>query len=66
MCEQLSAGDAGFCFPPTDGGVIAGAVVAALLVFALVAGLAYYLLRVRGYKPSLPTRASNHVDVVSV
>lgn len=52
----------------TDGGVIAGAIIAAVLVFTLVAGLLYYLLGVRGYKLSglsLPTRAANRVDVVS-
>lgn len=54
-----------FLLLATDGGVIAGAIIAALLIIALVAGLLYYLLRVRGYKLSLPTRASNHVDVVS-
>lgn len=52
----------------TDGGVIAGGIIAAVLIFALVAGLLYYLLKVQGYKLnslSLPTRASNHIDVVS-
>lgn len=44
---------------------MAGAVIAAIVIFAIVAELLYYLLRVRGYKMSLPTRASNHVDVAS-
>ncbi|TNM92320.1 hypothetical protein fugu_019332 [Takifugu bimaculatus] len=51
---------------PNNGGVIAGAIIAAVLVFTLVAGLLYYLLGVRGYKLSglsLPTRAANRVDV---
>lgn len=54
-----------FC---ADAGVIAGGVIAAILIFVLIAGLLYYLLSVRGYKlsgMSLPRQTSNHVDVVS-
>lgn len=52
----------------TDGGVIAGAVIAAILISVLIAGLLYYIFRVRGYKLSglsLPTKTTNHIDVVS-
>lgn len=52
----------------TDAGLIAGAIIAAVVVCTLVAGLLYYLFRVQGHKLSglsLPTRAANNVDVVS-
>lgn len=52
----------------TDGGVIAGAVIAAVVIFVLIAGALYYVFRVRGYKLSglsLPTRTTSNVDVVS-
>lgn len=52
----------------TDGGVIAGAIIAAVVIFALIAGLLYYVFSVRGYKMSdltLPTRTNSTVDVVS-
>ncbi|XP_042365609.1 macrophage mannose receptor 1 [Plectropomus leopardus] len=53
----------------TDGGVIAGAIIGTILVLCLIAGLLFYIVRVRGYKLSdfsLPTRttsATTHVDV---
>lgn len=52
----------------TDGGVIAGAIIAAVVIFVLIVGLLYYVFSVRGYKLSglrLPTRTTSRVDVVS-
>lgn len=68
MFQLLSTHTHTFLRLATDGGVIAGAIIAAVVLFTLVAGLLYYLLGVRGYKVSglsLPTRAANRVDVVS-
>ena len=51
-----------------DGGVIAGAIIAAIVIFSSIAGLLYYVFSVRGYKLSglsLPTRTTSNFDVVS-
>lgn len=51
----------------TDGGVIAGAVIAAIVIFILIVGLLYYVFSVRGYKlsdMSLPTKTAANVEVV--
>lgn len=51
-----------------DGGAIAGAVIAAIVVFVLIVGLLYYVFSVRGYKlsaVSLPTKTAHNVEVVS-
>ncbi|XP_041666073.1 macrophage mannose receptor 1 [Cheilinus undulatus] len=50
----------------SNGGVIAGGIIGAIVVFTLIIGLLYYVFSVRGYKlssVSLPTKASSHVDV---
>ncbi|KAA8584470.1 hypothetical protein FQN60_008255 [Etheostoma spectabile] len=50
----------------SNGGVIVGAIIAAIVVCSLVAGLLYYVFRVRGYKLSglsLPTKTTTPVDV---
>lgn len=52
----------------TDAGVVAGAVIAAIVIFILIVGLMYYVFSVRGYKLStlsLPTKTTSKVDVVS-
>lgn len=52
----------------TDGGVIAGAIIAAVVILVLVAGAMYYVFSVRGYKLSglnLPASTTSRVDVVS-
>lgn len=64
MCTTLLT----HLFLCTDGGVIAGAVIAAIVIFILIVGLLYYVFSVRGYKLStlsLPTKTTSNVDVVS-
>ena len=51
----------------TDGGVVAGAIIGAILFVVLIVGLLYYVIKVRGYKLSslsLPTRSTSNADVV--
>ncbi|XP_071751059.2 uncharacterized protein LOC139908314 [Centroberyx gerrardi] len=48
------------------GGVIAGAIIGAIVFFTLILGLLYYLFRIRGIKlsgMSLPIRTTSTVDV---
>lgn len=49
----------------TNGGVIAGAIIA-IIIFVAIVGLLYYLFRIRGYKLSdmnFPTRTRSKTDV---
>ncbi|XP_062340567.1 macrophage mannose receptor 1 [Osmerus eperlanus] len=70
--QYYTTDDSGNIVIPTDapvigqGGVIAGAIIGALVVFALVLGLLYYVFSVRGVKLStisLPTRTTKDIDV---
>ncbi|XP_047200502.1 macrophage mannose receptor 1 [Hippoglossus stenolepis] len=70
--QYYTTDDGGNPIFPTDGpgvnngGVIAGAVIAALVLLILIAGGLFYLFRVRGYKlsvMSLPTRKATVIDV---
>lgn len=50
-------------------GVIAGAIIGAVLIISIIVGLLYYVFGVRGYRLSslsLPTRTTRNVDVVSL
>ncbi|KAE8284957.1 hypothetical protein D5F01_LYC16402 [Larimichthys crocea] len=52
--------------PGGNGGVIAGAIIGAIVFLALIAGLLFYVFSVRGYKLSslsLPARQTSRVDV---
>ncbi|GLD55464.1 macrophage mannose receptor 1-like protein [Lates japonicus] len=70
--QYYTTDDSGNPIYPTDGpggnhgGVIAGAVIAAMVIFILIVGLLYYVFTVRGYKLSslsLPTRTTSNIDV---
>ncbi|XP_023264465.1 macrophage mannose receptor 1-like [Seriola lalandi dorsalis] len=70
--QYYTTDDGGNPIFPTDGpginhgGVIAGAVIAAIVIFTLIGGLLYYVFSVRGYKLSalsLPTRTTSNIDV---
>lgn len=57
------------CRPSTDGGVVAGAIIGAIVFCALIVGLLYYIFSVKGHKISsfsLPKRTTNTIDVVSL
>ena len=59
-----------FLFFSGDGGVIAGAIIGAIVFVCLIIGILYYAINIRGLKfPnfSLPTTVTNtqKVDVVS-
>ncbi|KAM4528248.1 uncharacterized protein PAE49_000185 [Odontesthes bonariensis] len=52
--------------PSANGGVIAGAIIGAIVFFGLILGLLYYVFSVRGYKLSslsLPTRTTSNIEV---
>ncbi|XP_056147018.1 macrophage mannose receptor 1 [Lampris incognitus] len=52
--------------PSSNGGVIAGAIIGAIVIFSMILGLLYYLFSIRGFKISglnLPTRTASKIDV---
>ncbi|XP_036973174.1 macrophage mannose receptor 1 [Acanthopagrus latus] len=74
--QYYTTDDGGNPIIPTDGpdvsgnngGVVAGAIIGAILFIVLIVGLMYYVIRVRGYKLSslsLPTRSTSKADVVT-
>ncbi|XP_015231842.1 PREDICTED: macrophage mannose receptor 1-like [Cyprinodon variegatus] len=52
--------------PGANNGLMVGATIGAIAFFSLIAGLLFYVFKVRGYKLSsltLPTRTSTNIDV---